>query len=26
MCRELGFAVDREPGDESLRRVVLKLA
>ncbi|HVY44139.1 MAG TPA: bifunctional acetate--CoA ligase family protein/GNAT family N-acetyltransferase [Hyphomicrobiaceae bacterium] len=26
MCHELGFAVDREPGDESLRRVVLKLA
>ena len=26
MCRELGFAVDREPGDAGVRRVVLALS
>jgi hypothetical protein len=26
MCRELGFAIEREPGDDSVRRVVLQLA
>jgi acetyltransferase len=26
MCRELGFSLEREPGDESMRRVVLPLA
>lgn len=26
MCRELGFSVEREPDDESMRRVVLPLA
>jgi acetyltransferase len=25
MCRELGFAIEREPGDDSVRRVVLQL-
>jgi acetyltransferase len=25
MCRELGFTIEREPGDESIRRVVLSL-
>jgi acetyltransferase len=26
MCRELGFTIESEPGDESIRRVVLKLS
>ena len=26
MCREIGFTIGSEPGDESIRRVVLKLA
>jgi acetyltransferase len=26
MCRELGFAIEREPGDDSVRHVVLQLA
>jgi len=26
MCRELGFAIQREPGDDSVRRVILQLA
>ena len=25
MCRELGFAVEPEPGDASVRRVLLRL-
>jgi hypothetical protein len=25
MCRELGFSIEREPGDDSVRRVVLQL-
>lgn len=25
MCRELGFSIEREPGDDSVRRVVLRL-
>ena len=25
MCRELGFTIEREPGDESIRRVILLL-
>ena len=25
MCRELGFSIEREPGDEGIRRVVLSL-
>lgn len=26
MCRELGFSIEPEPGDDSVRRVVLQLA
>jgi acetyltransferase len=26
MCREIGFTIESEPGDESIRRVVLKLS
>ncbi len=26
MCRELGFTIESEPGDESIRRVVLRLS
>jgi acetyltransferase len=25
MCRELGFSIEREPGDEGIRRVILSL-
>jgi acetyltransferase len=25
ICRELGFQIEKEPGEESIRRVVLRL-